>query len=241
MLLKGVDDVKDLPRPLAAAEMALVRLAYASDLPTPEEALRKLAEATEGSPRHAPLPPAEAGLAPRSASSPPIPPREPPRATRPDEGGGAAGGDPPCALRGRGRSRSLEARHSARPGAGAGRAGRALRTGQHRLLAGRGRFAWPRPDIGATLAGMDRRALDGGAGARLDRADAARGGEAREAERASGAEAHPLVRKVLERFKGARVVDVRTPDTAAPAPPPPAQADDDVAYADSEPLGDDDL
>jgi DNA polymerase-3 subunit gamma/tau len=62
---------------------------------------------------------------------------------------------------------------------------------------------------------------------------------AREAERASGAEAHPLVRKVLERFKGARVVDVRTPDSAAP--PLPAQADDDVSYADSEPLGDDDL
>src|SRR5271166_906601 len=58
ILLKGVGDVKDSPRPLASAEMALIRLAYASDLPTPEDALRKLAEVTEGAPRHAPtLPP----------------------------------------------------------------------------------------------------------------------------------------------------------------------------------------
>ena len=35
ILLKGVEDVKDSPRPLASAEMALIRLAYASDLPTP--------------------------------------------------------------------------------------------------------------------------------------------------------------------------------------------------------------
>jgi hypothetical protein len=45
------------------------------------------------------------------------------------------------------------------------------------------------------------------------------------------------VRKVLERFPGARIVDVRAPDIA-PAAPTPA-GDDDVAYADS--LGDDDL
>src|SRR5208282_5336382 len=59
ILLKGMEDVKDSPRPLASAEMALIRLAYASDLPTPEEALRKLAETTDYAPRHAPpLPPA---------------------------------------------------------------------------------------------------------------------------------------------------------------------------------------
>jgi hypothetical protein len=46
-----------------------------------------------------------------------------------------------------------------------------------------------------------------------------------------------VVRKVLERFPGARIVDVRAPD-AAPAASTPA-GDDDVAYADS--LGDDDL
>ena len=35
ILLKGVEDVKDSPRPLASAEMALIRLAFAADLPTP--------------------------------------------------------------------------------------------------------------------------------------------------------------------------------------------------------------
>ena len=55
--------------------------------------------------------------------------------------------------------------------------------------------------------------------------------EARDAERAIGAASHPLVRKVLDRFKGARIVDVRRPE-AAPAPPEP-QTDDEVGYADS--------
>ncbi|PLW75807.1 DNA polymerase III subunit gamma/tau [Cohaesibacter celericrescens] len=43
MLLKGLAEVQSSPRPLASAEMVLVRLAYAADLPTPDEALRLLA------------------------------------------------------------------------------------------------------------------------------------------------------------------------------------------------------
>ncbi len=42
LLLKGLNEIKDSPRPLAAADMILVRLAYAADLPTPDEALRQL-------------------------------------------------------------------------------------------------------------------------------------------------------------------------------------------------------
>ncbi len=42
LLLKGLAEVKDAPRPLAAADMVLVRLAYAADLPSPDEALRRL-------------------------------------------------------------------------------------------------------------------------------------------------------------------------------------------------------
>ncbi|MCU6383068.1 hypothetical protein KST30_23840, partial [Escherichia coli] len=42
ILLKAIPEVAAAPRPLAAAEMALVRLAYAADLPTPDEVLRKL-------------------------------------------------------------------------------------------------------------------------------------------------------------------------------------------------------
>src|SRR5438477_6278024 len=42
MLLKGVAEVEEAGRPLAAAEMVLVRLAYAADLPTPDEVIRAL-------------------------------------------------------------------------------------------------------------------------------------------------------------------------------------------------------
>jgi DNA polymerase-3 subunit gamma/tau len=42
MLLKAYDEVRRAPDPAAATEMALVRICYASDLPGPEEALKRL-------------------------------------------------------------------------------------------------------------------------------------------------------------------------------------------------------
>ncbi|HEY2185937.1 MAG TPA: DNA polymerase III subunit gamma/tau [Xanthobacteraceae bacterium] len=42
MLLKGIPEVEAAGRPLAAAEMVLVRIAYAADLPTPDEVIRAL-------------------------------------------------------------------------------------------------------------------------------------------------------------------------------------------------------
>jgi DNA polymerase-3 subunit gamma/tau len=42
MLLKGIAEVGAAGRPLAAAEMVLVRIAYAADLPTPDEVIRSL-------------------------------------------------------------------------------------------------------------------------------------------------------------------------------------------------------
>lgn len=44
MLLKGVAEVPASGRPVAAAEMVLVRIAYAADLPTPDEVVRSLGE-----------------------------------------------------------------------------------------------------------------------------------------------------------------------------------------------------
>ena len=43
MLTRGLGEVQASPRPIAAAEMVLIRLAYAADLPTPDEALKVLA------------------------------------------------------------------------------------------------------------------------------------------------------------------------------------------------------
>ncbi|MGH6972034.1 MAG: DNA polymerase III subunit gamma/tau, partial [Caulobacteraceae bacterium] len=44
MLLRAHDEVRRAPDPAAAAEMALIRLAYAAELPGPEEALKALRE-----------------------------------------------------------------------------------------------------------------------------------------------------------------------------------------------------
>ena len=51
MLLKGIEETREASRPLAAADMVLVRLAHAADLPTPDEALRLL---KDGAGRDAP-------------------------------------------------------------------------------------------------------------------------------------------------------------------------------------------
>ena len=64
LLLKGLREVKESPRPLAAADMVLVRIGFAADLPTPDEALRKLSSA----------PTLEAHAAPRGAESGTRPP-----------------------------------------------------------------------------------------------------------------------------------------------------------------------
>jgi DNA polymerase-3 subunit gamma/tau len=67
LLLKGLQEVRDSQRPLASADMVLVRLAYAADLPTPDEALRRLAQqgpAPATAPARAPAP---AGMGARAA------------------------------------------------------------------------------------------------------------------------------------------------------------------------------
>ena len=57
MLLKALEEVAAAPNAMMAAEMAIIRLTHVADLPTPEELVRRLAEA--------PAPPAPpAGPAP---------------------------------------------------------------------------------------------------------------------------------------------------------------------------------
>jgi DNA polymerase-3 subunit gamma/tau len=48
MLLKGITEVEAAGRPVDAAEMVLVRIAYAADLPTLDEAVRALGDAARG-------------------------------------------------------------------------------------------------------------------------------------------------------------------------------------------------
>jgi DNA polymerase III subunit gamma/tau len=48
MLMKGLGEVRTAPRPEQAAEMVLIRLAFAADLPTPADAIKALKEGTIG-------------------------------------------------------------------------------------------------------------------------------------------------------------------------------------------------
>ena len=78
--------MKDLPRPLASAEMALIRLAYASDLPTPGGGAAQARRGDATGPRHAPPLPPRWRRAARSSGSPrgaAPPPRPSPRPRRP--------------------------------------------------------------------------------------------------------------------------------------------------------------
>src|SRR5260370_33592731 len=93
MLLKGIAEVKEAARPIAAAEMVLVRIAYAADLPSPDDVIRSLGDAPQrpaAAPVRSPLPNNPSPLAgegrvgagplgappPRSFANPPPPPEE---------------------------------------------------------------------------------------------------------------------------------------------------------------------
>ena len=46
MLLKALEEVAMAPNAMMAAEMAVIRLTHVADLPSPEELVRKLQDAT---------------------------------------------------------------------------------------------------------------------------------------------------------------------------------------------------
>jgi DNA polymerase III subunit gamma/tau len=235
ILLKGADDVKDSPRPLASAEMALIRLAYASDLPSPEDALRKLTQATDGPRRAPPLPPGGGGarasmrLAAADAARPvSASPRLSPSVAAPR----LASLDDVVALARAKRDiqlvQSLErdvrlARFE--PGSIALTLVEGAEPGLTQTLSRRLQEWTGERWMVALVAGSTAPTLRETA-------------QAREAERASDAASHPLVRKVLDRFKGARIVDVRRPETQ-PSPAGP-EAEDEIGYADSSPDPSDD-
>ena len=107
MLLKGLGEVRLAPRPEQAAEMILVRLAFASGLPTPAEALKALddggaaAPAPRGGPPGDVPPTTYAGGAPATpgetaprAQAPKAPANEAPRTDAGPGAGDPAGGAP---------------------------------------------------------------------------------------------------------------------------------------------------
>jgi len=235
VLLKGVEDIKDSPRPLASAEMAVIRLAYASELPSPEDALRRLAGNPE--PARAPMAsPSPSGGAPRGQisvaavaaaplSAPPAPSPSGPRLARFEDVVALARS-----------KRDLQLVH------GLEREVRLARFEQGRI-----EFSLT-PGASPALAQTLARKLGEWTGDRwltalVQGATAATIHElaqARQNERLEGVAAHPLVRKVMERFPGAKIVEVRGPE-APPAPIAASTGDDDIGYADAEPVEDEDL
>jgi DNA polymerase-3 subunit gamma/tau len=251
LLSKGLSEVKDSERPLAAADMVLVRLAYAADLPTPDEAVRKLAALTNNFSA-----PGEGG---RSAGPAP-PPAAPP-------------GRPPESGTGQGRAAP---RDFAAPAFGAvaafasrsGDAEPALRLASFEevvALAGRHRdiqlkLALERdvrlvrfedgaiefstaPGASPQLPQILMRRLQEWTGRRWIVAVARETGapSLREAadektrQAMNGVRADPLVRRALEIFPGAEIVAVRVTEEAAAADAPPAVAgagDEDIGFID---------
>jgi DNA polymerase-3 subunit gamma/tau len=65
VLTKGLGEVNGSEKPMQAAEMVLVRLAYASDLPTPDEALRMLKDGSGAVPAGGAVPKSAPTSAPR--------------------------------------------------------------------------------------------------------------------------------------------------------------------------------
>ena len=253
MLLKGISEVQNAARPIDAAEMVLIRLAHAADLPTLDEALKAL----------------EGGAAPEPAA--PAPPRPSGNGGGMSDTGGtqavattslpAAGGSQGPAMR---LVRSEEVRELApapqlepeqQPGPRiASLADIAALADQHRDLAFKvlvkrcvrpvkiepGRIEMvPTDDAPRTLVGDLGKKLQEWTGRRwIISVSRQEGGqtlaEMEEARRDTAlvdARADPTVAAIMSRFPGARIIDVRLPDLVAESdetePPVETDIDDD--------------
>ncbi len=230
MLLKGIEEAKEAIQPLAAADMVLVRIAHAADLPTPDEALRALKDGGGGTFREsAPASrPTGGDGGPRLAAS---------------GGGGSrieaaarpvasAPPQPPTRLASfadlvalAGEKRDLKMKHALEHSV------RVVRFEDGRIELG---FT---DDAGPALAGELSRRLEEWTGRRwmivvAREAPAETIAEAKRTVRerlVDDARSDPLVAAVLARFPGAEIVDVRASGGEPPLPPPgeaPVATDD---------------
>jgi DNA polymerase-3 subunit gamma/tau len=234
LLLKGLFEVRDAARPVAACEMALIRLAYAADLPPTDKLVRDLLEGeTIAPPRASPSPPAGGGVGGAGG--------------RTRRGGGAPGGGgvrAQGARTGEGAAqslaspaaavaptlRSLEDIAALAQAMGAPVLKVHLENDVHLVSLEPGRLEF-RPSARApkTLAADLAQRLKDWTGTRWVVTLAREGGAPTLAEQKRAAKAarhervlqEPLVRAVLDRFPGAEIVavrDVAPEDVAAPMP-----------------------
>ncbi|RXF68720.1 DNA polymerase III subunit gamma/tau [Hansschlegelia zhihuaiae] len=245
MLLKGISETQVAAKPAQAADMVLVRLAYAADLPTPDEALRALAQpGDDGGPRPtAPQGPSGGrpgpeAMAPARSSPALAAARDFSRQPEPAQAPPTAEASPTLVLQRFEDLVALAARH--RDILMQNALTRHVRV--VRFEDGRLEFA-PAGDAAPDLAGEISKKLQEWTGKRwMVSVTAGEGAptlaeraEAEEAARLAGVQAHPHVRAILERAPGATIVDVRVRDAetaepelddAASAALPPAEDDD---------------
>jgi len=237
ILLRGVPETQAASRPVAAAEMVLVRLAYAANLPTPDEALRAL---KTGAPQ--PSGEAQAAPAPRTSSESSL------------SGGG------PALAASQARPQPAAPREAAPQAAPSVRLRRfedvVALAGERREIGLKStlerdvrlvRFEEGQIEFALTESGNRKlpgdlaRALDAWTGRRWVVALSSEPGaptihdqrQAAERERKSGAAGHPLVQAVMAKFPGAQIVDVREKSADA--------AEDGAVDVETEVLGDVDM
>jgi DNA polymerase III subunit gamma/tau len=242
MLLKALDEVAGAPNAMMAAEMALIRLTHAADLPTPGDLVRKLtghAPEPAASPSGAPPTPAAATatasraggtVASARPAAKPAPPVQQPQTSAPE------------ALARYARFEDVLALVRARRDVGLLVE---IETGVRLVRYAPGRIEFE-PGEGAPpdLAARIGQRLQAWTGVRWGVSVVRSGGaptiaETRAAEQADlrgRALAHPMVQAVLAAFPGAEIRDVRPPDAAGPAAPPPAAEDIEEFEDDWDPL-----
>ncbi|HEY8125042.1 MAG TPA: DNA polymerase III subunit gamma/tau [Methylocystis sp.] len=243
ILMKGVDELRGSQRPLAAADMVLVRLAYAADMPTPAEALRRVgfgesaSSADSGALSTRGGGPAGAGAAPRAGggqglapaprAAAPQPSAAPaPRSVAPEPGLIIESFDALVALAAQKRDMRLKI-------------GLEAEVRLVRFEHGRIEFELA-PGGARELASTLMQRLQAWTGERWMVSIVASGGtptlkeqrEAEERKRRSSLEADPLVASVLARFPGAQIIAVRGRDEGA--------ASVETLYDDASPIEEDD-
>ncbi len=234
MLLKGIAEVKEAARPIAAAEMVLVRIAYAADLPSPEDVVRSLTDLPtrpaaqghhgQGVPASAPAPTAPASYREpaRPSGRQAIAPSATPASSDPVTRGDVVAAAPASPTFARfpdliafvGERRDLQLKTALE------RDVRLVRFEDGKLEIAL------EPSAAKTLIGDLGRRLSALTGRRWMIAVSTEPGEptvrsqmeARHDAFRRGVQADPLVQSVLSRFPGAEIVAVRQPE-ADPAPP----------------------
>ncbi len=218
MLLKGLMEVRDATRPIAACEMALIRLSYAADLPPTDKLVRDLLDGGGAE-------------APRAASAA-RPPAGSPRALRTGEATASAqrAVQPAAQARTAPVLRTLEDIVALAAANGAPVLKVHLENDVHLVRLEQGLIEFrPSPRAPSTLSGDLKQKLKDWTGIPWSVSVAREGGQptlseqkkSARAARMEGVMQEPLVRAVLDRFPGAEIVAVRDavqPDVATPEP-----------------------